>query len=86
MRWFISINEPSGLLLRWRLRLAEFDYAVDYKKVKVNAQADALSFLETEDESISVDEDDGVIPYFTLQKDGQKLDLVSDEICDDVLG
>ena len=43
LHWLLTIDDPSGRLMRWRLRLAEFDFEVKYKKGKENAQADALS-------------------------------------------
>lgn len=31
LRWLFNIAEPSGKLMRWRLRLAEFDFDIQYK-------------------------------------------------------
>ena len=38
-----SIKNPGSKLLRWRLRLSEYDYDVLYKKGTANSNADALS-------------------------------------------
>ena len=62
LHWLLTINDPSGRLMRWRLRLAEFDFEVKYKKGLLNTQADALSRLTTTAETILDDEDD--IPAF----------------------
>ncbi|CAN8070297.1 unnamed protein product [Agarophyton chilense] len=43
LRWLLNTADPSGRLMRWRLRLAEFDFEVVYKKRVQNTQADALS-------------------------------------------
>lgn len=45
LRWLMLITDPSGRLMRWRLRLAEYEFEVNYKKGKLNNQADALSRL-----------------------------------------
>eukprot|EP00171_Calliarthron_tuberculosum_P022928 IDg22928t1 len=46
LRWLLEINDPaSGRLMRWRLRLAEFDFDVIYKKGCLHTQPDALSRL-----------------------------------------
>lgn len=64
----MNIFEPSGRLMRWRLRLAEFGFDVVYKKGALNTQSDALSRLSTTgDTQASLDEEE--IPCFTV--DGQ---------------
>ena len=45
LRWLMEITDASGRLMRWRLRLGEFDFTVKYKKGLLNTQADALSRL-----------------------------------------
>ena len=51
LRWLMDIEEPSGRLMCWRLRLSELDFQVEYKKGKLNTQADALSRLATDGET-----------------------------------
>ncbi|CAK9834632.1 Retrovirus-related Pol polyprotein from transposon 17.6 [Anthophora retusa] len=41
--WMHSVKDPSSRLVRWRLKLAEFEYKIIYKEGKVNMNADALS-------------------------------------------
>ncbi|WP_253302428.1 reverse transcriptase domain-containing protein [Wolbachia endosymbiont of Psylliodes chrysocephala] len=41
--WLFKLREPNSKLVRWRLKLEEFDYDVIYKKGKANTNADALS-------------------------------------------
>jgi transposase InsO family protein len=43
LTWMFGVKNPSSRLLRWRLLLEEFDYLVEYKAVKKNVNADALS-------------------------------------------
>jgi hypothetical protein len=47
LTWIFSVKDPSSRLLRWRLRLEEFDYEVIYKKGSENRNADALSRIHT---------------------------------------
>ena len=43
LKWLFSVKDPSSRLLRWRLRLEEYDYEIEYVKGKDNKAADALS-------------------------------------------
>ena len=45
LRWLMNLTESSGRLTRWRLRLAEFDFVIEYKPGRQNQVADALSRL-----------------------------------------
>jgi hypothetical protein len=47
LTWIFSVKDPSSRLLRWRLRLEEFDYEVIYKKGSENRNADALSRIHS---------------------------------------
>ncbi|EFA11802.1 Retrovirus-related Pol polyprotein from transposon 17.6-like Protein [Tribolium castaneum] len=42
----IQVKNPNSRLVKWRLRLEEFDYTIKYKKGKENSVADALSRIE----------------------------------------
>lgn len=46
LQWLFSIKEPNAKLLRWRLKLEEYDYQIIYKKGKMNLNADALSRIQ----------------------------------------
>lgn len=46
LQWIFSLKEPSSKLVRWRLKLEEFDYEIIYKKGSLNTNADALSRVE----------------------------------------
>lgn len=55
LQYLFSVKEPGSRLVRWRLKMEEFDYEIRYKKGKQNLNADALSRIEinlTEEESI----------------------------------
>ena len=60
--WLYKIKEPNSRLIRWRLKLDEFDFKIIYKKGKENVVADALSRVE-----INNNEDD----------ENEEIDLIS---------
>jgi len=41
--WLHSIKDPSSRLWKWRTKLAEYEYDIQYKKGSLNNNADALS-------------------------------------------
>jgi len=43
LTWLMSLKEGNSKLIRWRLKLQEYDYEIVYKKGKLNSNADALS-------------------------------------------
>jgi len=43
LTWLHSVKDPTSKLVRWRLKLAEYEYDVTYKAGKTNVNADALS-------------------------------------------
>lgn len=43
MQWLLSLKNFSQKLIRWRLKLEEYDFQIVYKKGKLNTNADALS-------------------------------------------
>ena len=65
LRWLLTIEEPSGRLMRWRLRLCEYTFTVKYKKGKANVHGDALSRLRTRAETVADDWDE--IPSFLME-------------------
>lgn len=49
LEWLNSVSDPTSQLMRWRLKLAEYEYAIKYKPEKKNKNADALSQNPIED-------------------------------------
>lgn len=45
LKWLKNVKDPSSRLMRWRLRLEEYDYEIEYKNGKENTAADTLSRL-----------------------------------------
>lgn len=49
LQWLFNCKNPSSKLLRWRLRLNDYEYEIRYKPGRINSNADGLSrLLETE--------------------------------------
>lgn len=46
LTWLMSLKEPNSKLVRWRLKLEEYDYDIIYKKGTLNSNADALSRIK----------------------------------------
>ena len=46
LTWLFSIKDPGSRLARWRLKLEEYDYEIQYKPGKINKNADALSRIK----------------------------------------
>src|SRR5436190_4917647 len=46
--WLNSLKEPNQKLIRWKLKLEEFNYTIEYKKGCQNVVADALSRIRPE--------------------------------------
>ncbi len=43
LQWLFNVNDPGSRLLRWRLKLAEFDYTIQHISGNKNVVADTLS-------------------------------------------
>ena len=43
LTWLFNVKDPGSRLMRWKLKLAEYDYTIEYKTGKTNKNADALS-------------------------------------------
>lgn len=48
----MNLKDPSSRLMRWKIRIEEFDYTTMYKKGKSNTNADALSRIPIVSEEI----------------------------------
>ena len=81
LRWLMSLTESSGRLTRWRLRLAEYDFTIQYRPGRVHQVPDNLSRLisprGTGDPRKAVEVDDDT-PTF----DGTTVGDVSEELRD----
>lgn len=74
LHWHLTINNPSGQLISWRIRLAEFYSGVKYKEGEVNSQSYALWRLNNMIETLPHGDDDG-IPVFLLRETNHELEF-----------
>lgn len=58
--WMHSVRDPTSRLLRWRLKLAEYEYKIIYKTGKTNKNADALSRNPVQILPLQVDSDESL--------------------------
>ena len=72
LHWLLYITDPSGRLIRWCMRLSEFDFMVNLKKGNENTQADALSRVITDVDTVPDDNDE--IPSFSIEQSNSQLD------------
>lgn len=57
LTWLMSLKDPNSKLMRWRIKLDEYDYEIEYKKGTLNSNADALSRIRPNFQLISTDDD-----------------------------
>ena len=43
LTWLFNVKDPGSRLVRWRLKLEEYEYEIVYKPGRINSNADALS-------------------------------------------
>lgn len=46
LTWLFNVKDPSSRLMRWRIKLDEYDFEIKYKSGKSNNNADALSRIK----------------------------------------
>jgi len=47
LSWLFNVKDPGSRLIRWRLKLEEYEYEIHYKPGVSNTNADALSRIRT---------------------------------------
>ncbi|XP_055389331.1 probable cyclin-dependent serine/threonine-protein kinase DDB_G0292550 [Condylostylus longicornis] len=62
LKWLHSLKEPSAKLQRWRIRLNEYDFEIDYVKGKENRVADFLSRMDSTNNEINHIDDPNETP------------------------
>lgn len=46
LRWLMSIQSPSGRLMRWSLKLQEYDMEIEHRPGRIHSNVDPLSRIE----------------------------------------
>lgn len=64
LQWLLTIDDQSGWLIRWRLRLTELDFKFKCKKGPANSKADALSGFNLMSKK-NLHDDNKTIPSFS---------------------
>lgn len=67
LRWILNLADASGRLMRWRLRLSDFDYEVKHRAGVKHQAADTLSRLRTDGADTSLLDD--AIPTLLVDDD-----------------
>jgi len=78
LKWLLSLKDPSGRLARWRLRLAEFDFEIQYRPGIKNSLADGCSRLPS-DGSDETPCDDAVPCFFANDDSDDESDYNDDD-------
>jgi hypothetical protein len=68
IRWVLNLSDAQGRLARWRLRLLEFDFEVQYTPGRAHHGADTMSRLRPGEHSPCVADEpvEAEIPCFAL--------------------
>lgn len=82
LQWLFSLKEPNSKLIRWRLKLEEYDFDIVYKKGSLNTNADALSRVEINMKE-TIENSDGIFDYmknFNKKLEDLKLNKETEDI------
>ena len=82
LKWLLNMDSATGQLARWRLRLAEFDYSVEFRPGIKNQAPDALSRLPTDGTDKTPLKDDIPVLAINITKDQERS---IEDMCDDEL-
>ena len=74
--WLYKIKEPNSRLIRWKLKLEEFDFTIVYKRGKENFVADALSRVEVHHNEVGDDDTCSLRPNIDEAPDPMSLDEI----------
>lgn len=55
--WLMSLKDPNSKLMRWKIKLDEFNFEIEYKKGALNSNADALSRIKPKFQIVHTTED-----------------------------
>lgn len=67
LKWLFNIKDPGSRLMRWRLKLEEFEYEIVYKVEKTNVNTDALSRVPIQQVMQTDDNPDKIKPHIIIK-------------------
>ena len=76
LQWIMNLADASGRLARWRLRLLEYEFDIQYNPGREHHLADAMSRLPTGGGDVAEIEDE--IPCFAVVEDPEEESTDSD--------
>lgn len=85
LAWLSSLKEPNSRLMKWKLKLEEFDYEVQYKKGKENTNVDALSRIEINTKIVQNKKDDNDDDLLSILPQVDVEDILSNNELDEIL-
>ena len=81
LKWLLNAQSPARLV-RWALRLAEFDFTIVYKSGKNNGSADGLSRLPLKDKHVSPSDELDSYLLIAQKKVLEDVDLETEQLKD----
>jgi hypothetical protein len=78
LRWVLNLSDAQGRLARWRLRLLDFNYEVQYSPGKHHHGADTMSRVKPSDPDVAMPSDsiDTEIPCFAMTEERRDPNLL----------
>lgn len=81
--WIFNLKDPSSRIMRWRIKLEEYDFDVIHKSGRLNSNADALSRLDTANVNVitrsKAQQTKDTEPIFSKEKDTTPVIELSDQ-------
>jgi hypothetical protein len=80
LKWVFNVKDPSSRLLRWRLKLVEYDFTIHYRSGKTISHADFLSRMHTADATEGGDKEEGSRGHeLTGSANNENIEIVGSE-------
>lgn len=77
--WLHNLKEPNTRLQRWKIKLEEYDFKIEYIQGKENKVADALSRIKIEDNKVILHNQDELATQHSAESDSSHLIPISEK-------